>query len=302
MKFYITPPTVNNPDLTPLLNVEGPIEVYDVWEVFREDIIKFLEDLPNEVTYHTADGNLKNDKLKIVYEPYSFLTEISQRSRDIYYDHPDLHGPIKYNFISLCSAPQEYKYDLLDRFHTNKYFIYSNYPYSKVNATDYKWHPDTPLIEYKGKNGFSNLDIVKLTEIEFDHRGFQELIPLEYYQTNCDLVLESTIDTLFITEKTWKPIVFKKPFLVWGSQGLHAKLKDLGFELYDELFDYSFDGGVFDPNWRRLGRLCESIKPYMQMEPDTFKKKIKTVKDKIEFNYKHYCELFDVETRNRVRR
>ena len=302
MKFYINPPTVNNPDLTPLLNVEGPIEVYDVWEVFREDIIKFLEDLPNEVTYHTADGNLKNDKLKIVYEPYSFLTEISQRSRDIYYDHPDLHGPIKYNFISLCSAPREYKYDLLDRFHTNKYFIYSNYPYSKVNATDYKWHPDTPLIEYKGKNGFSNLDIVKLTEIEFDHRGFQELVPLEYYQSNCDLVLESTIETLFITEKTWKPIVFKKPFLVWGGQGLHAKLKDLGFELYDELFDYSFDGGVFDPNWRRLGRLCESIKPYMQMEPDTFKKKIKTVKDKIEFNYKHYCELFDVETRNRVRR
>ena len=77
MKYYINPPTVNNPDLTPLLNVEGPIEVYDVWEVFREDIIKFLEDLPNEVTYHTADGNLKNDKLKIVYDPYSFLTEIS---------------------------------------------------------------------------------------------------------------------------------------------------------------------------------------------------------------------------------
>jgi len=300
MKFYINPPTVNNPDLTPLLNVEGPIEVYDVWEVFREDIIKFLEDLPNEVTYHTADGNLKNDKLKIVYDPYSFLPEISQRSRDIYYNRPILHGPVKYNFISLCSAPREHKYNLLDRLYPNKYFIYSNYPYSKVNETDYKWHPDTPLEEYKGKNGFTNLDIVKLTEIELDHRGFQELVPLEYYQSNCDLVLESTIDTLFITEKTWKPIVFKKPFLVWGGQGLHAKLKDLGFELYDELFDYSFDGGVFDPNWRRLGRLCESIKPYMQMEPDIFKKKIKIVKDKIEFNYKHYCELFDVEIRNRV--
>jgi hypothetical protein len=38
----------------------------------------------------------------------------------------------------------------------------------------------------------------------------------------------------------------------------------------------------------------------MQMDPDIFKKKIKTVKDKIEFNYKHYCELFDVEIRNRV--
>ena len=299
MKFYINPPTVNNPDLTPLLNVEGPIEVYDVWEVFREDIIKFLEDLPNEVTYHTADGNLKNDKLKIVYEPYSFLTEISQRSRDIYYNRPVPHGHIKYNFISLCSAPREHKYELLDKLYTNKYFIYSNYPYSKVDKINYKWHPDTPLNEYKGKNGFSNLDIVKLTEIESDYRGFQELVPLEYYQTNCDIVLESTIETLFITEKTWKPIVFQKPFLVWGGQGIHAKLKDLGFELYDELFDYSFDL-IYYQDQRRLSRLCDSIYPYMQMEPDIFAKKIKTVKDKIEFNYNHYCELFDVEQSKRI--
>jgi len=299
MKFYINPPTVNNPDLTPLLNVEGFIEVYDVWEVFREDIIKFLEDLPNEVTYHTADGNLKNDKLKIVYEPYSFLTEISQRSRDIYYNRPVPHGHIKYNFISLCSAPSDHKYELLDKLYTNKYFIYSNYPYSKVDKINYKWHPDRTLKEYKGRNGFSNLDIVKLTEIESDYRGFQELVPLEYYQTNCDIVLESTIETLFITEKTWKPIVFQKPFLVWGGQGIHAKLKDLGFELYDELFDYSFDL-IYYQDQRRLSRLCDSIYPYMQMEPDIFAKKIKTVKDKIEFNYNHYCELFDVEQSKRI--
>ena len=127
-----------------------------------------------------------------------------------------------------------------------------------------------------------------------------EPIDVEYYQSNCDLVLESTIESLFITEKTWKPIVFQKPFLVWGGQGIHAKLKDLGFELYDELFDYSFDGGVFDPNWRRLNRLSDSIESYMQMEPDIFAKKIKTVKDKIVFNYNHYCELFDVEQSKRI--
>ena len=72
MKFIIEPPTVNDPDLTPLLDIEEPIEVYDVFEVDREPIIAFLETLPNKVTYHSADGNLKSDKLKIIYEPYSF--------------------------------------------------------------------------------------------------------------------------------------------------------------------------------------------------------------------------------------
>ena len=294
MKFIIEPPTVNDPDLTPLLDIEEPIEVYDVFEVDREPIIAFLETLPNKVTYHTADGNLKSDKLKIIYEPYSFLTEISEQSRDIYYHRPMAHGSIQYNFISLCSAPRKHKYDLLDNFYTNKYFIYSNYPYSMVNETDYKWHPNKPLKEYKGKNGFSNLDIVNLTEIESNHRGFQELIPLEYYQTNCDLVLESTIETLFITEKTWKPIVFKKTFLVWGGQGIHAKLKDLGFKLYEELFNYNFD--KFRNNKKRLDKLCETVKPYMNMEPSTLKHSIKlSIKDKIEYNYNLYCEKFNVE-------
>ena len=163
-----------------------------------------------------------------------------------------------------------------------------------VNETDYKWHPNKPLKEYKGKNGFSNLDIVNLTEIESNHRGFQELIPLEYYQTNCDLVLESTIETLFITEKTWKPIVFKKPLLVWGGQGIHAKLKDLGFKLYEELFNYNFD--KFRNNKIRLDKFCETVKPYMNMEPSTLKHSIKlSIKDKIEYNYNLYCEKFNVE-------
>ena len=299
MKFIIEPPTVNNPDLTPLLGVNGPIEVYDVFEVDREQVIKFLETLPNEVTYHTADGNLVSEKLKIIYEPFSFLTEISERSRHIYYNRPVIHGPVQYNFISLCSAPRAHKYDLLDNFYTNKYFIYSNYPYSKVNKTDYKWHPDTPLEEYKGKNGFSNLVIKSLTELESDHHGFQELVPLEYYQTNCDLVLESTNESLFITEKTWKPIVFKKPFLVWGGRGIHAKLKDLGFKLYEELFNYGFD--KFRNNKKRLDKLCETVKPFKNMEPSTVKHSIKlSIKDKIEYNYKHYCELFDVEKSRRI--
>ena len=167
--FTIEPPTVNNCDLTPLLSVKGPIEVYDVYEVNRKDIIDFLENLPNEVTYHTADGNLKSSKIKVIYEPYSFLTEISQRSRDIYYKQKV--PLLKWNFISLCSAPKSFRYDILDRFYNHQYFVYSNYPYSKVNETDYKVHPNSKLIEYKGANGFNNHHFRTLTEIETDHRG-----------------------------------------------------------------------------------------------------------------------------------
>ncbi len=274
--FTIEPPTVNNCDLTPLLSVKGPIEVYDVYEVNRKDIVDFLENLPNDVTYHTADGNLKSSKIKVIYEPYSFLSEISQRSRDIYYKQKVPF--LKWNFISLCSAPKSFRYDILDRFYKHQYFVYSNYPYSKVNETDYKVHPNSKLIEYKGANGFNNHHFRTLTEIETDHRGYQELVPMEYLQSNIDLVLEADIDTLFITEKTWKPIVFKKPFIIYGGKGIHTKLKELGFKLYTELFDYSFDN---EDN--RLDLICEQVNKYINIHPNKLRDIIDF--DKVEYNY-----------------
>ena len=274
--FTIKPPTVNNCDLTPLLSVKGPIEVYDVYEVNRKDIVDFLENLPNEVTYHTADGNLKSSKIKVIYEPFSFLSEISQRSRDIYYKQKV--PLLKWNFISLCSAPKTFRYDILDRFYKHQYFVYSNYPYSKVNETDYKIHPNSKLIEYKGANGFNNHHFRTLTEIETDHRGYQELVPVEYLQSNINLVLEADIDTLFITEKTWKPIVFKKPFIIYGGKGIHSKLEELGFKLHTELFDYSFDN---EDN--RLDLICEQVNKYIDMHPNKLRDIIDF--DKVEYNY-----------------
>ena len=255
--FTIEPPTVNNCDLTPLLSVKGPIEVYDVYEVNRKDIIDFLENLPNEVTYHTADGNLKSSKVPL----------------------------LKWNFISLCSAPKSFRYDILDRFYNHQYFVYSNYPYSKVNETDYKVHPNSKLLEYKGANGFNNHHFRTLTEIETDHRGYQELVPMEYLQSNIDLVLEADIDTLFITEKTWKPIVFKKPFIIYGGKGIHSKLEELGFKLHIELFDYSFDNKD-----NRLDLICEQVNKYIDMHPNKLRDIIDF--DLVDYNYEKSMDIW----------
>lgn len=45
----------------------------------------------------------------------------------------------------------------------------------------------------------------------------------------------------FITEKTYKPIWMQHPFMVYGQSNTLAKLRDLGFVTYDNLFDESYD-------------------------------------------------------------
>lgn len=46
---------------------------------------------------------------------------------------------------------------------------------------------------------------------------------------------------LFYSEKTFKPMVNLMPFVIFGQRNANMKLKELGFKIYEEIFDYSFD-------------------------------------------------------------
>jgi hypothetical protein len=45
----------------------------------------------------------------------------------------------------------------------------------------------------------------------------------------------------FITEKTFKPIALRHPFMVYGHSGTLSRLHELGFETFPEMFDESYD-------------------------------------------------------------
>lgn len=65
--------------------------------------------------------------------------------------------------------------------------------------------------------------------------------PIGYYDCFIDVITESSCIEVFLTEKTLKPILAERPFIILGSPYTQTHLVDMGFQLYDELFDYSFD-------------------------------------------------------------
>lgn len=76
----------------------------------------------------------------------------------------------------------------------------------------------------------------------------QRLFQPEWYNaTALSLVVESDTSsseisaTPFVTEKTFKPIAFKHPFVVAGPPGTLAFLHKLGFETFENLWDESYD-------------------------------------------------------------
>ncbi len=121
---------------------------------------------------------------------------------------------------------------------------------------------------------------------EFGKRLDSFLITKEFHNSFLHVVTESRHDIPFITEKTVKVLLFKKPFLVLGSPGFSKILTELGFKLYDELFDYSFDS--VDDLEERTELLVRNIKPLLSANLDEL---YLTIQDKVEYNYHRAIEI-----------
>jgi len=96
-------------------------------------------------------------------------------------------------------------------------------------------------------------DILQTDDIIQYDGNFTHTEPEGYFQALLDVVTESSVAEIFITEKTLKPLLTEKPFVCIAAQGHHRALKNMGFELYTDVFDYSFDQM---PNWESR---CEAV-------------------------------------------
>ena len=121
-------------------------------------------------------------------------------------------------------------------------------------------------------------------------------VPSEYARAFVNIVSESNMSPYFFTEKTTKPLYYKKPFLVVSKEGFHTKmLVDLGFKLYDEIFDYSFD--MIEDQTARIENIIQQIKKLENYSNKELEDLTRQIEHKLEFNRLHLLSLmYDVKT------
>ena len=113
---------------------------------------------------------------------------------------------------------------------------------------------------------FMNMNHIVL-DWDYPKNGVDDLLASTMYTTMShygktlfNVVTETSFDNnnLSFTEKTFKPIANCHPFLIVGDYNINKELKNLGYSLYDDLIDYSFDS-VFN-NDERMNAVFSEIK------------------------------------------
>ena len=147
--------------------------------------------------------------------------------------------------------------------------------YNKVTdlLDDFVW-------SYEGLNGTRLPDDVDHSEGRRDPFYFN---PAWYNDTYFSLVSETAVDPIvpyvtpegiyadipgqLLSEKTFKPLAYGHPMVVWGQPGLLAALHKLGFETFENLFDESYDSIIY--NESRLNKVVANVRAFERRPYDT---------------------------------
>lgn len=212
-----------------------------------ENIKKWLEGTRTGLTINTV-----TDPLSLLHRTRSYMSNKSIKQPKYY------NSKIK-KFICLNGAAKPHRAKMVnDLYHAeydqDGYISWLN-RYGKIHS------------KYFTNERFTGEDLI----LDFDNESIdkdvnQEILPLNYHYAGFEIVNESIVSdtSIFLTEKIWKPILYKKFFIVHGCKNTMKYLTDLGFEPYSELYDLDFDSLDYT---QRYESLWKEIHKLMRMSP-----------------------------------
>jgi len=95
---------------------------------------------------------------------------------------------------------------------------------------------------------------------------------------------------IFLSEKSFKPIINKRPFLLVSSAGCLENLKNFGFKTFNDYWDESYDS-IEDSDQRMLA-IFEIIQNICSKSIFELQDMTQSMSDILEFNFYHYRDFF----------
>ena len=226
---------------------------HEGWDIVENGIEQKVKNICNEldipyiqIEFTSSDRLCKSETFKHTINP-EYTTYFSDRFKEI-----KTVPSTKFNYGLFCGrATNERLYSFWK--HKNwQYQVLGKASMHLDISTVAEWNSDftsficeynehwkslIPLLPYSDIDSYIKPPIIfgNNTDVDLWKRVYSELMIEVVVETN------QTPDTFFITEKTFRPIAYGKLFLVVGSQEFEQNLKRLGFDIFDDIIDKSYD-------------------------------------------------------------
>jgi hypothetical protein len=151
-------------------------------------------------------------------------------------------------------------------------------------SLDFDIHNQAEYHNFGDASIFDNPGYV--ANLDFYHNSYIEIISESVFELAINPAKKDK-EYFIVSEKTFKPLALGFPFIGLTLPKTFAKLKEWGFELFNELIDYSFDD-EYDDN-KRMDIIIEQISNNNIKE--NFNIHFESIKEKHLHNRKMFLEL-----------
>lgn len=180
---------------------------------------------------------------------------------------------------------------------SKKLFGFEKYNYDFINiynnlvSSDFKYDKESGLNFLLSYN--SNEDCIVDANPNFNLAfNLNETVHLN---TFVNVVTETLFnnDTIFLSEKIWKPIYCCQPFIVFGNPGTLKELKKLGFKTFSDYWDESYDDEI-DVS-KKLEKIIDVINFINQKSYDELFEMTKRMSNDLRYNYQNFISKSENE-------
>jgi hypothetical protein len=281
---------------------------YNALEVTKQDIqpeLIFINGdlaVTSNVKKYSDEKSVNTVNIKSYGFPFSLLSRTRKRLIDLKVNNKIADYPSRptKHFICLNANNSLWRILLVTWLHKTNIIDKCHWSWLRRASLISDW--DKTLLQTHLIETLNIFDFLKTKELDMSLEDLeihinQDAVSDFYYLT--DSLIDIGVETTpkhhqFITEKTWKPYLLGKVSFFFNNQSYYSILKNLGFELYDEIFDYSFDT-IKDDDERLVGYYNE-LKRISEIPIEELRKKILSIEDKILRNKNHAwnCNVYTI--------
>lgn len=193
----------------------------------------------------------------VVYVPIFLL------SQNLYRPQKDFKHNRQYIFSCLNGGPKWFRVVLAD-------FLIKEIKRKSLTTLHVPNDYEMLLSECENNDkSISRRDLISTFELfknsSSDYRPNDHSIDHDAYQDSyVNIVTETSMDGSFLSEKICKPIRSQQFFIVVGPQNTIAHLRDLGIDVFDDIFqNHYYDT---EPNWNtrieKIKQLIKTVEPF----------------------------------------
>lgn len=253
--------------------------------------IQSIVEMAHPGHHHRVDSMVKNN-IEHITKKYICLNGVDRQHRSVLYSflyHKNLleYGMVSYkNFIN--DSPISTQTHSLPRHPIPAGLtLLQPTPYTRINDRWIIKDPElismlqsTPGEPYKNFNDtFERFP----TAVELAQQAFLYVITeTTFNYPDCNL-----------SEKTFKPIISKRPFLLVSSSGGLKKLKDFGFKTFDQWWCEDYDN-IVDPT-ERLKAVVKIIEDISCKSLEELKKMYSEMQEIIDYNFNYHQNNFYID-------